>query len=584
MMPQAGRGDGMTPKTTGCALAATLMLLLAAAPAQAQETSTYDLDGNGRLDVLIVYDATGPYAGLGVIYSEMLMNLLGHFGIVDAWAISTAEYQAGDLLDNEVTFYIGSTYEEPLPAAFVADFWVDDRPLIWMGYNLWQIAWANWNDFILEYGFQHSHIEGNDGAGQNTMFYRYVQYQGTELPKFAWWNTDRQTFINDPFLNVLLIDDANLVDVSAEIVHSGSGDVQPYVLTSGNLTVVNDIPFTYIHEQDRYLAFADMLHDMIGIEHTASKKALFRLEDVHPNVAPSDIHSVTDVMREQGGRPWSIALVPVYADPLGYYNNGVPRTFDMNSRTARTWRNKVNRARNNGAELVMHGTTHQYGAQANPYNGVSGDDFEFWDAVAEAPVALDSYAWFADTVQDGLAEMAQRNWTPVAFEVPHYRASVADYLYLNDFFDVTYQRAVYQDYEVELWGNVYTQNAIWEDDQSVQDWNAANITVAGDLWGGQFYPYVIEKDVFGHKVLPENLGNIEPAEFALAPQYVRTVPDLLTNAEKNLVNRCGFASFFFHPYLIQFPNIPNAGGQQALRDIVNGIEAMGYTFVAPSSL
>ena len=45
-------------------------------------------------------------------------------------------------------------------------------------------------------------------------------------------------------------------------------------------------------------------------------------------------------------------------------------------------------------------------------------------------------------------------------------------------------------------------------------------------------------------------------------------------AQKNLVVRDGFASFFFHPYLdISY-----------LQQTVAGLKAVGYSFVSPSSL
>jgi uncharacterized protein YdaL len=544
----------------------------------------YDVNDDGQLDVLVLYDDAGAYGDLGGIYAEMMMNLIGHFSAVQAWAIPVSEYAAGDLLDNEVTFYIGSTYDSPLPQAFKDDFWTTDRPLIWMGYNLWQISWTSWNDFIWEYGYQHWFIAGNDGEGEATDFYRYVQYKGKELPKFAWWNEDASSFVNDPFNSVPLIDDPSLVTTHATIVHSGTGDAVPYVWSSSNLTVWADIPFTYIHERDRYLAFTDLLHDHLGIDHAQTHKALMRLEDVHPNVNPTDIRSVTNVMKQGVMRPWTIAVIPFFRDPLGYYNEGVPEEFTMNTSRARPWRRQINRAKRKGATLELHGYTHQYSDVPNPYNGVSGDDYEFWDSDADAPVAEDSYAYIAARMDAAHTLLDRRNWVTWAWEFPHYRASVLDYLATEDWYETTYQRVVYYPYEVDFWGDVYTWNEIRNDPQTDFDWANANVVVAGDRWGGQFYPYVIERDTYGQRIIPENLGNIEPPEFALGPQYVRVVPDLLANADANLVNRCAFASFFYHPYLMQFPEIADAGGPDALRDLVQGIEAMGYEFVDGSAL
>jgi uncharacterized protein YdaL len=80
-------------------------------------------------------------------------------------------------------------------------------------------------------------------------------------------------------------------------------------------------------------------------------------------------------------------------------------------------------------------------------------------------------------------------------------------------------------------------------------------------------------DVYGFRVLPENIGNYQPwAENTGVP--IRLVEDLVANARANLVVRDGFASFFFHPF---FPT-------SVLREIVRGVQGEGYTFVSPASL
>ncbi len=567
-----------------CLAAPSLFVLGVSGEAQAVPAGPNDLDGDGRLEVTVLYDNSGPYAELGPIYAEMLMNLLGHFPQVVAWGERVEDYTQGELLTAEMVFYIGSTFDNPLPAPFIDDFFATDRPVVWMGYNLWQPGWQRYNDFVADYGFQHFAVESNTGAGAATSFFRYVQYNGKELPKFAWWNTDAATFVNDPFVNRLSILDATKFTTKATVVHSSTGEALPYVVQAGNLWHVGDIPFTYIHERDRYLAFSDMLHDMVGIDHPVTKKALMRLEDVHPNVPYTDIRTATNVMKEGRQRPWNFAMIPYYTDPLGYYNDGTPLQFTIAASRASQWRNQVVRARTYGAQIVMHGYTHQFGSQPNPYNGVSGDDFEFWDSVADAPVLGDSYAYVRTRLNAGRALITGRGWTTWAWETPHYRASPLDSLAFSDFFPTTYQRVVYYPFELTLWGTAYTFNEVWNNPQLITSWTQAVVGAPGDRWGGQFFPYVIEHDVYGQRIIPENLGNIEPPEFALGPQYVRTVPDLLAAADANLVNRCAFASFFYHPYLLQYPEIPNGGGAAGLRALVQGIEALGYTFVQASAL
>jgi hypothetical protein len=73
-------------------------------------------------------------------------------------------------------------------------------------------------------------------------------------------------------------------------------------------------------------------------------------------------------------------------------------------------------------------------------------------------------------------------------------------------------------------------------------------------------------------VIPENLGNIELEEQNHHP--ARFAPEIVATAKRNLVVRDGFASFFFHPsYPIQH-----------LKATVQGIKALGYQFVAATSI
>jgi hypothetical protein len=88
---------------------------------------------------------------------------------------------------------------------------------------------------------------------------------------------------------------------------------------------------------------------------------------------------------------------------------------------------------------------------------------------------------------------------------------------------------------------------------------------------GQFFPYVV-RDVYGSKVLPENLGSLSPS--AWHSYKARRPADLIRAARANLVVRDGFAAFYFHPFL----------DLDLLKRTVEGIEAAGYTFVDPRSL
>jgi hypothetical protein len=85
------------------------------------------------------------------------------------------------------------------------------------------------------------------------------------------------------------------------------------------------------------------------------------------------------------------------------------------------------------------------------------------------------------------------------------------------------------------------------------------------------FPYAV-KDVYGTKVLPEDLGNVEIEPFFQFP--TRFPAEIVADAARNLVIRDGVAAFYFHPFL----------DVDLLRQTVEGIQALGYTFVDPNTL
>ena len=87
----------------------------------------------------------------------------------------------------------------------------------------------------------------------------------------------------------------------------------------------------------------------------------------------------------------------------------------------------------------------------------------------------------------------------------------------------------------------------------------------------QFFPYAV-RDVYGRKVLPENLGGITPERWR--GNKARLPVDILDAARAQLVVRDNVAGFFFHPFL-------DLG---LLRKTVEGLQRLGYRFVSPNSL
>jgi uncharacterized protein YpmS len=85
--------------------------------------------------------------------------------------------------------------------------------------------------------------------------------------------------------------------------------------------------------------------------------------------------------------------------------------------------------------------------------------------------------------------------------------------------------------------------------------------------GGQLFPYIIDKDVYGQKIIGETCGNYEAADFENYPEH--SVTDILNAAHCALVVRDGWGNAFYHGFY----------GVSNLQQIVTGIQALGYKYV-----
>jgi uncharacterized protein YdaL len=205
----------------------------------------------------------------------------------------------------------------------------------------------------------------------------------------------------------------------------------------------------------------------------------------------------------------------------------------------------------------MHGVTHQIDGLDNPYDGESAADYEFFRAIIDGqddvrlvgPVPGDSYEWARTRMEQGLAEFEAAGLPrPRVITPPHYAASPEAYRAMADLFEARFDRGLYFD------GQLST--------------GTADPTEFFD----QFFAYPIT-DVHGTMVIPENLGNESPE--ILNNHAERGVDALVASAEAALVVRDGFATFFWHPYLVNKAGV----GVDHLREIVRGIRGLGYTFI-----
>lgn len=480
--------------------------------------------------VLILYDREEPRAWVGEIYSLKLENLLGHF---DARVTkkALADYKPNDLDAHDATFYVASEWNEtPLPTILERDLERTNKPFVWVGLNLWRYGWDFERDmprvsFVSRLGFR---LDSWSGEHHPT-----VVYKDTELEKEPY----------DPGLTRV-----EIVDPSKVVAHAVCRDLDgrewPYILQSGHFWFVADMPLISTTYENRSLAFADLLHDMLGIHHEENHRAYFRIQAISP---VADIH----VLRELGETlddldvPFTVALIPEYRDWTGVYNGGtleVERITDKNPVT-----HEIQRWIDKGTQIVQHGTTHQADGILNPFTGASGDDFEFYRVSADefgfltllGPVKGDSRAWARSRANRGRTILETAGIKPVAWLTPNGLASPVDYKAIAEIHPIACDRAVF--FSKDSQGNM-----------QISELNA---------------PYVY-KDTYGLVRIPDTLGPIDPWGWhdINAPSMPE---DLVRRAKALKVVRDGWAGFFCTWYI----------DPALIRESVEGIKALGYEFV-----
>lgn len=487
--------------------------------------------GPQALPTLVLYDDTSVPAWTAELHAISAGQLASHFGPWEARAVAT--YRAGDLAGYRAVVYLGSDVHAALPDAFLDDVLAGTKPVMWLLGNVDRLA-GRAAGLAGRFGFR--------AGPQETLATVAVEYRGEPLTRYGFDGSARR--------GAEIVDPARAT-VLAEGVRE-DGTRFPWAVRSGGFFYLSEIPFTFPDERGRYLALADLLFDLLAPETAERHRALVRIEDVTPVMPPDKLRAIADVLHANGA-PFTVAVVPVFEDPLGiYFEDGVPLTVRLRDapEVVEALRYMVSK----GGTLLLHGYTHQYGTKRNPYDGQSGNDYEFWLAHEDetgavrmdGPTLEAPGTWAAGRVRLGLEELAAAGLpAPGMFEYPHYAGSPEDSRAIAKILPIAYHRGLYF---------------------------PGTLTGAEDLARPfeQIVPYPV-KDVYGFTIVPENIAFYDP--WTPAPRQ-RLAPELVANARANRVVRDGLASFFFHPWF-------EVG---VLEEIVRGIQAEGYVFVAPEDV
>ena len=462
--------------------------LFAVATAPAVESST-------QKNVLILVEGTTDLRNYAMGDGRQLATLLGHFDTRFTLK-GVNEYSPGEMKRYDLTFYIGFHAADPIPAAFAQDVLSLDSRIYWLN--------TGFEDFskrfpvAKRFGFSVSQVDS--------------------ISAFDGVRFGNRTFTKGEMnINVVNISNRKQVNVIATSFSTKRKKELPYILTSGNLTYIADSPFSGATETDRYLLFADLLHDFLGENHEESHSALIRIEDVSPLDNPDHLREIADILSAKG-IPFLVGVIPFYVDP----GQGIRVSLSDKPELVDALKYMVR----NGATIVMHGVTHQY-------KGVTASDFEFWDASTNKPIKQQTAEQISQKLEMGIQEFMKNGLYPLVWETPHYTASHLLYQTVSKYFSSAMeQRLAIEDYDYS-----------------------------------QYVPYIIKNDLYGQRLYPEDLGYVPlNPDKPISETYIQ---EILRGAKAMLAVRDGFASNFFHSFL----------DLDLLKELVDGIQKLGYTYV-----
>lgn len=545
-----------------------------------------------------VYYDKGPDASywMGKTYATLVQNLLGHFPEFQQIVSPIEAYQQGDLDKCQANIYIGSYFNSPIPAAFFADHAKTTSNVAWMGYNIWKLG----ETFESKFGYRYSHLSQMDKTNVDDKgrpsFLKNVYYKGEMFFKYGDWSKTTDGLFLAPFEQAIL---TKVSQAPAETVayaqNPVTGEEAPYILRKKNHFYVADVPLSFMHEADRYMIFADVLFDILNAKPRHNGKyAFLRIEDIHPLVPLSWLYSTSNTLKENKV-PLNVSLIPIFYDPLKQYTRGEHEeivTMDRH-RGFMSW---IADVKKDNANFIWHGVTHQYKQTFNPHSGVSGDDFEFFDAVNNKPIAEDSPRYVLNKLEDGFEILKKADIFPRIWLMPHYQASPLDYIIFGEVFPWNVGRVIYYNFTAKGVNQSQLNKVAGQDDSRL--WFSTNsvegtklrsdvfanlqVQYQAPVWSGQMFPYEIYGDVHGQRLIPENLGNSQPFvnEHVTSP---RTKEDIVADAKRNLVLRDAWASFFYHPFLLvsyeEGGRGTYPGDASELVYIISELKKMGYQFI-----
>lgn len=475
-------------------------------------------NSNSGLNVL--QSSSYSYSDAGMVFAQHIANLVqgseGHWAEIRG----VSQYQAGDAFAVKHTFYIGSTYDHPIPEALISDIAAGAK-LSWISYNIWKLDNSALNASLAQFGLQYNDVIEATTPGQISRTFNTIEYNNYDFKKDL-----------EPMDIVAMAADESQVNVYAWAKNS-AGQRLPYAMKSGNFWYFADNPFVYVYERDRYLVFADLVPLMLGIDVSCQPRAIIRVEDVSPNANASELATVFGILDSEKV-PFGIATIPIYK------NEATQLELKWSDNPAALA--EMLKAQSGYGQILQHGYTHTYPGLLNP-SGESGTDWEFWNINTNSPIAALTPELAAQRVKDGRDELLSYGLWPRAWVTPHYAANPTYYSEFKDAYWRFYERRT---------------------------------LMSGNTVVGQFFPYPVRDINDRGLILPENTNFI--SEGNLLPDILETARANLA------MRCPWMGGFFHPFLLDPDYTGVNAVSPEELRQFFTDVRALGYTFVNPSSV
>ena len=517
---------------------------------------------------MIIYDDyDGPW-NYGPLYANMVANIIGHWG-ADYNFIEGGDYLDGDIENYDYGVYVGTVYANTLSPDFLQDVVDKVRPVFWINYNLFEITW----DPLYaghDWGFDFTRVQVESD-------YLQVEYKGKIF--------DRHELYQE--YNLATITDPARAEVKAWLQSiSGVGEDVPYIIAGDGLWYCADNALTWLTDANRYVVFADLLGEFLGMPDLQDKMAMLRFEDVSPAETDIDTFRTLAQYLSNLNIRFTVGVIPKFVDPTGeYFGEPVEITLSEDPELVDFLHELVD---DYGAELILHGYTHQY-------DGVTGDDWEFWEEINNTPIPGDSVEWVQGRIDAAVAECNAVGIYPTVWETPHYSASQLDYEVIYDNFDLAYERTrVYNNFNSnpelvidrdlpndDNWFEVEHRITPQSEPMQVRQMRKREFLSGGavqvnndgmddpgdeDVYILQYMHTFSYKSIYGNAWIPENMDYLDPAWSF--PE------DLLAKSDKYSVLAEPVSSFFFHHFY----------DSDMLYDTVQGMISQGYQFVSVTDL